>query len=369
MTACQPTEVSVSRTPTCRTFLSRLSLGRPLASWTLPRRTLVCASLLLPGLALASSGSAASSASSFPAGLSIKVQPKDTAYSLAKKYNLSVDSLLSLNNLSSSNLTVGQLLLVSPPTYTVTKGDTAFSIARKNNLTVDALLSLNNLSSTKVNLGQVLRVVAVSASTANLASGAASSSAVSAASTVISSSITVTPAAVPPVSYAQEAPPSTLLEAALTPPVQTTTASIITTLPPTASADLPSLSTDWLSNAQGLLGVPYVYGGKSRSGTDCSGFVLQVFTPLGLSLPRVSADQAQVGVSVERSNLQSGDLVFFDTEGRGKVTHVGIVVDGNSFINANSFAGRVTIDDLSSRYWATRYLGARRVLGVMAASH
>lgn len=299
------------------------------------------------------------------------MQPKDTAYSLARKYNLSVDALLSLNNLGSSNLTVGQTLLVSPPTYTVAKGDTAFSIARKNNLTVDMLLSLNTLSSSTLNVGQVLKVMAVNAPSPSAARETANTSTVT---TDISSSITVTPAttAVPPVSYAQEAPPSTLINAALTPPVQTTTASIITTLPPAASTDTvptPTLSEDWLSNAQSLLGVPYVYGGKSRSGTDCSGFVLQVFTPLGLSLPRVSADQAGVGVPVERSQLQSGDLVFFDTEGRGKVTHVGIVVEGNNFINANSFAGRVTIDDLGSRYWATRYLGARRVLGVMAASH
>ena len=140
---------------------------------------------------------------------------------------------------------------------------------------------------------------------------------------------------------------------------------------PEASSDqgegtLSTSTTDWLVNAQSLLGVPYVYGGKSRSGTDCSGLVVQVFAPLGLSLPRVSADQAQIGMPVDRSALQGGDLVFFDTEGRGRVTHVGIVVDGQTFISANSFAGRVAMDDLGSSYWASRYLGARRVLGVMA---
>ncbi|GAA4007497.1 C40 family peptidase [Deinococcus rubellus] len=342
-------------------------------------RTLLCALLLCPGLALASTTSTAGTpgggapglnaqARSGPSGLSITVQPKDTAYSLARKYNLSVDALLSLNNLSSPDLSAGQVLVVSPPTYSVVKGDTAFSIARRNGLSVDVLLSLNNLTSPNLKLGQVL-IVRGNPGTVN-ASAASVSRTESTVSMSTVSSITVTPALtapaapLPSLASTPDVPPSTLIDTALTPPVEATTAaSIITTLPADA------LGSDWLTNARSLLGVPYAYGGKSRSGTDCSGFVLQVFAPLGLSLPRVSADQAQVGVPVERDQLQSGDLVFFDTEGRGKVTHVGIVVEGNTFINANSFAGRVGLDDLGSRYWATRYLGARRVLGVMAASH
>ncbi len=349
-------------------------------------RTLLCALLLCPGLVLATTAQAAGApgntvqAGSGFSGPVITVQPKDTAYSLARKYNLSVDALLSLNHLSSPDLSVGQVLVVSPPTYSVVKGDTAFSIARRNNLSVDALLSLNNLSSPNLKLGQVLIVrgtpgaVGTSASVGRTESSAARSTLTS--STV--SSITVTPAVTTttvtvssvtvPLTPTPDALTGLAVDTALTAPVQvspvqTTVASIVTT----PLADAPQ--GDWLVNARSLLGVPYAYGGKSRSGTDCSGFVLQVFAPLGLNLPRVSADQAQIGVPVERGELQSGDLVFFDTEGRGKVTHVGIVVEGNTFINANSFAGRVGLDDLNSRYWATRYLGARRVLGVMAASH
>lgn len=310
-----------------------------------------------------------------PSGLSITVQLKDTAYSLARKYNLSVDALLSINNLSSPDLTVGQVLLVSPPTYTVVRGDTAFSIARKNGLSVDALLGLNHLSSPDLKLGQVLTVrgapgpVGAPTASVTVVSSVVSSITVTPALTAIAAPLPMEPALQTAASQTPGAQmTSDLIDTApmptvQTPPVQTTTASIITTLP----ADAPD--SDWLANARSLLGVPYAYGGKSRSGTDCSGFVLQVFAPLGLTLPRVSADQAQVGMPVERGQLQSGDLVFFDTEGRGKVTHVGIVVEGNTFINANSFVGRVGLDDLGSRYWATRYLGARRVLGVMAASH
>ncbi|WP_237724772.1 C40 family peptidase [Deinococcus alpinitundrae] len=338
-------------------------------------RTLLCALLLCPSLVLAATAQAAGtpgtttqSGSGF-SGPSITVQPKDTAYSLAHKYNLSVDALLSLNNLSSPDLSVGQVLMVSPPTYSVIKGDTAFSIARKNGLSVDALLSLNNLSSPNLKLGQVL-VVRGTPGAVGASASVSRPESVTARSTMASSavsSITVIPAITTTTVTAAtvmtpDALPSSSVDTAPTAPVQIT-ASIVTT----PLADAPQ--GDWLVNARSLLGVPYVYGGKNRSGTDCSGFVLQVFAPLGLSLPRVSADQAQIGVPVERGELQSGDLVFFDTEGRGKVTHVGIVVEGNTFINANSFAGRVGLDDLGSRYWATRYLGARRVLGVMAASH
>jgi len=112
-----------------------------------------------------------------------------------------------------------------------------------------------------------------------------------------------------------------------------------------------------------LLGVPYVYGGSTPSGLDCSGFVVQVFSPLGVQLPRRSADQAQSGVAVALPDLQAGDLVFFDTEGRGQVTHVGIYLGDGQFVNANSYRKQVAVDRLQGDpYWGPRLLGARRVL-------
>ncbi|AWN24492.1 peptidoglycan endopeptidase [Deinococcus irradiatisoli] len=314
------------------------------------------------------------------------VQPKDTAYGIAKKYGLSVDALLALNHLSSPNLNVGQVLQVSagtppvpsapraapqPPAagvfYTVVKGDTAFAIARRSNLSVDALLSLNHLSSPNLSVGQVL---SLPRSPADPAPALVSTPAPELAAAVVAAktSFTVTPAVVMLAAPAPETDSDLAEEdgpSVTSPETAVQVTSSVSTL--TAAPDEDSL--DWWSNAQSLLGVPYAYGGKSRSGTDCSGLVFQVFSPLGLSLPRTSAEQARVGMPVDRSALQSGDLVFFDTEGHGKVTHVGIVVDGTTFINANSFAGKVAIDDLNASYWASRYVGARRVLGIMATSH
>ena len=325
-------------------------------------RTLLCALLLCPGAALAAGPSL------LPAGPTVTVQPKDTAYSLARKYNLSVGALLALNHLAGSDLKVGQVLLVSPPTYTVVRGDTAFSVARRSNMSVDALLALNNLTGPALRVGQVLTLASPAAPASSAVREAASPGAVQA-------SITVTPApapaSLPPLTYASaslkiipqvvttlERPADDLITALPDSPRDSPPGWPPTCLPRRQWAatrrPLSASTTDWLVNAQSLLGVPYVYGGKSRSGTDCSGLVVQVFAPLGLSLPRVSADQAQIGMPVDRSALQGGDLVFFDTEGRGRVTHVGIVVDGTTFISANSFAGRVAMDDLGSSYWASR---------------
>jgi cell wall-associated NlpC family hydrolase len=109
------------------------------------------------------------------------------------------------------------------------------------------------------------------------------------------------------------------------------------------------------------LGVTYRYGGTTANGLDCSGFVQIVFAELGLKLPRTSALQFQAGIEVAREDLTEGDLVFFDTTGRG-VSHVGIYLKDNQFIHAASNPGKVTISSLLEKYWQPKYLGARRVL-------
>ncbi len=113
--------------------------------------------------------------------------------------------------------------------------------------------------------------------------------------------------------------------------------------------------------ASRYLGVTYVYGGSSASGLDCSGFVSIVYRELGVTLPRTSREQFLSGIAVKRSDLEPGDLVFFDTLGRGAVSHVGIYLGDGEFIHAASNPGKVITSRLEERYYATRYLGARRV--------
>lgn len=108
------------------------------------------------------------------------------------------------------------------------------------------------------------------------------------------------------------------------------------------------------------VGVPYVFGGSSPYGFDCSGYVQYVFANCGMSLPRAADDQYEVGVPLEQRELRTGDLVYFSTYAYG-ASHVGIYLDDGRFIHASSSRG-VVIDSLYDGYWVETYIGARRVL-------
>jgi len=108
-------------------------------------------------------------------------------------------------------------------------------------------------------------------------------------------------------------------------------------------------------------GTPYQWGGSKQGvGVDCSAYVQQVYDRVyGMPLPRTSTQQFKQGWPVNKKDLRRGDLVFFNTSGRG-VSHVGIYLGGGSFTHASSSDG-VTINKLNESYYSKRYMGARRV--------
>lgn len=120
--------------------------------------------------------------------------------------------------------------------------------------------------------------------------------------------------------------------------------------------------------AMGALGVPYRRGGNTYdSGFDCSGFVRAVVEQtLGLMLPRNAAQQAAATHQIERTELQPGDLVFFNTL-RRTYSHVGIYVGDHKFIHSPKPGAAVRIEDMRVNYWDRRFDGARRVMGQSSA--
>ena len=115
-----------------------------------------------------------------------------------------------------------------------------------------------------------------------------------------------------------------------------------------------------VETANKYLGYKYVYGGASPStGFDCSGFTYYVFKQHGISLNRTAAGQYSNGVSVEKVNLQPGDLVMF---GKSGINHVGIYIGGGRMIHSANPSRGVTTDTINSGYYYTNYVGARRVL-------
>ena len=124
------------------------------------------------------------------------------------------------------------------------------------------------------------------------------------------------------------------------------------TAPPVAP---PATHGGVVGVAMQYLGTPYVWGGASPSGFDCSGLVMYAFAQIGISLPHSSYAQYGYGSPVSRGDLQPGDIVFFDGLG-----HVGIYVGGGSFIHAPHTGDVVKISSLSGWY-ASTYVGARRL--------
>lgn len=120
-------------------------------------------------------------------------------------------------------------------------------------------------------------------------------------------------------------------------------------------------ASDLVVHAMGYLGVPYKRGGGNGSGFDCSGFVRAMYqSTLGFVLPHNAKAQAAATEKIDRTELQPGDLVFYNTLRRA-FSHVGIYIGEGKFIHSPSSGGQVRIENMNDAYWSQRFNGARRV--------
>lgn len=118
---------------------------------------------------------------------------------------------------------------------------------------------------------------------------------------------------------------------------------------------------DVIGTAKKYMGVPYVFGGTTPKGFDCSGFLQFVFAKQGMNIPRLADDQYKLGVSVKNAkSLVPGDLVFFTTYTAGP-SHCGIYLGKGDFIHTSSSKG-VRVDNLSNDYWKPRFIGGKHIV-------
>jgi len=250
----------------------------------------------------------------------------DTLGGIGNKFNVSVKELKNANNLKNSNIRVGMKLTVSGNSkpaqprvqtakkaarkpnarYIVKSGESLGIIAQRYGVSVTSIVNANNLKGHTIRAGQTINIP----STENYRD------------------------------YARNTEYSSNNES---PSYKKTKENIITV-------------------AKRYLGAPYKFGGYSfKTGIDCSGYVKKIFSKFNVELPRTARDiYYNAGTRVAKSQLQTGDLVFFRTYA-SYPSHVGIYMGNGQFIHASSGAHKVSITSLNKNYYTKRYIGAKRI--------
>lgn len=323
---------------------------------------------------------------------SYTVVKNDTLWGLSKKYGVSVSDLKKANGVSGHLIYVGQKLQIptkstktaktstststvdtTSTTHTVVKGDTLWSLAKKYGVSVKALMKANNLSSSTILIGQSLNLRAgmttygINGVTTGSSSTAASTNTASSASTIASSQApkakktttkakstttnTSTSANTQSQSTASNSSASTTTNTNTAASNANTTSSTNRAAANTNTAasssqavsQAPTASTSTTSTASAsasaitsyaltFLGVPYVWGGTTPSGFDCSGLVQYVYSHFGINLGRTTYTQQYAGTKISAASAQAGDLYFWGSY--GSAYHVAIALGGGQYVMA-----------------------------------
>jgi cell wall-associated NlpC family hydrolase len=260
----------------------------------------------------------------------------DTLSAIGRRYDVSVDDLLELNNLRlRSRLAIGQRLIVrrtGPRTHVVRRGESLWKIAARYRITEDKLRSLNGGDALAIAPGDRLLLEPCD----RLAAAGS----------------------VPPPLAVEDSVDFLATVAQTSLQARREAHEVIAA---TSASESPSVSHRVIELAKTMLNIPYRFGGTTLRGIDCSAYVQRVFSLIDLQLPRTAREQFGLGSRVGRDELSVGDLVFFRTYASFP-SHVGIYLGDNLFIHASSVGRRVTIDSLDQRYYSKRFLGGRRLL-------
>jgi peptidoglycan DL-endopeptidase LytE len=321
-------------------------------------------------IALSTAAMLSTGFASYTSAASHKVQSGDTLSHLAKKYSVSVTDLKSWNNLKSDLIYVNQNLEVggkaaapaqtSSKTYVVKSGDYLGKIAGNYGVSVSNLKSWNGLSSDIIYPGQRLKVSA-SGSTASAPAKSVSSS--NGSTYTVKSGDTLSHIAKRYGTSVSQLKANNGLSSDLIRVGQKlsisgkTTASSPAKQVVTKVASSSNDSVGVINEAKRHLGTPYVWGGASPSGFDCSGFIYYVYKQAGINISRTSAAGLWNGAT-RVSSPQPGDLVFFSNTYKAGISHAGFYIGNNQFIHAGN--NGIEITSLSNSYWKSKFTGYGR---------